>query len=201
MLAAGAVAAAVGTWAGLRRMSDERIPTVAVVSSAFFVASLVHVPVGPVSAHLVLNGLAGVVLGWAVFPALLIALFLQSVLFGFGSLTSLGVNTFVMAAPAVACFYLFGRALRSGRLATMMLWGWAAGAFAVVLACVLLCTALLCSGREFTVAARVVFLAHVPVMIVDGLVTGFAAAFLRKVCPELLESAAPGPRRLEAAHG
>lgn len=46
----------------------ESIPKVGVLSSAFFVATLIHVPVGPSSIHLVLNGLMGVMLGWAAFP-------------------------------------------------------------------------------------------------------------------------------------
>ena len=47
---------------------------------AIFVASLVHVPVGPSSMHLVLNGLLGLLLGWAAFPAILVGLLLQAVL-------------------------------------------------------------------------------------------------------------------------
>ena len=37
------------------------------LGAAFFVASLIHVPIGFSSAHLILNGLLGVVLGWAAF--------------------------------------------------------------------------------------------------------------------------------------
>ena len=200
VLVAGAAVAAAGIAIGLRKLDDERLPTVAVISSALFVASLIHVPVGPASAHLVLNGLAGVILGWAAFPALLISLFLQAILFGFGGLTVLGVNTTTMAVPAVACFYLLRRGLRSRSQAAVFFWGWVAGAFSVTLSCLLTCAALVGSGEEFSVAAGVLLLAHVPVMIVDGLVTGFVAAFLRRVCPELLDAAVPRPRNVEIAH-
>ncbi|EFK96269.1 membrane protein, partial [sediment metagenome] len=44
---AGAIAAVT-----LRRVRAEDLPKVAVVSSAFFVASLVQVPLGPTSVHL-----------------------------------------------------------------------------------------------------------------------------------------------------
>jgi cobalt/nickel transport system permease protein len=43
-----------------------------VLSATFFVASLIHVPVGPSSVHLIMSGLAGLVLGWTAFPALFV---------------------------------------------------------------------------------------------------------------------------------
>ncbi len=48
----------------------------------------------------------GLLLGWPAFPAILVGLFLQALLFQFGGLTVLGVNTFNVAVPAVLCFYL-----------------------------------------------------------------------------------------------
>jgi len=189
VLIAGAAGAAGGTFIGLRRLDYERLPTVAVISAAFFVASLVHVPVGLSSAHLVLNGLAGIVLGWAAFPALLGALLLQAILFGFGGLTVLGVNTVVMAAPAVACRYLFGWGLRSPSPAGGFALGLASGAVSVAGSGLLVAAALMAGGREFTGMAGLFFLSHAPVMVADGVLTGFVVAFLLKVRPELL---APG---------
>ena len=103
VLIAGAAGAVAGCAIGLKKLDMENTPKVAVLSSAFFVASLIHVPIGPTSVHLVLNGLVGFLLGWISFPALLVALLLQAVLFQFGGITTLGVNTVVMALPAVAC--------------------------------------------------------------------------------------------------
>lgn len=82
VLAVGGVVAAAGTAIGLRKMDYERMPQVALLSAAFFVASLVRVPIGVTSMHLVLNGLVGLVLGWAAFPAILIGLLLQAVFLG-----------------------------------------------------------------------------------------------------------------------
>ena len=107
ILAVGAAVTAAGCAYGLKRMEAERVPQVAVLSSVFFVASLVHFPVGPTSVHLILNGLTGIALGWAAFPAILVALLLQAVLFGFGGLVVLGVNAMSMAVPAVLCGLLF----------------------------------------------------------------------------------------------
>jgi len=191
VLIGGGIAAAGGVAVGLARLDDEHIPRTAVLAAAFFVASLIHVPVGPVQAHLVLNGLAGVVLGWAAFPALLVALLLQAILFGFGGLTTLGVNTTVMAAPAVACHYLFAWGVRRHGPKVTFLCGALAGGGAVLLSGLLACAALITTGRRFTAVAEAVLLAHVPVLVIEGLITGCVAGFLRKVKPELLDLRAP----------
>jgi len=115
VLGAGIVLAAAGTAIGLRKLDYERMPRVAVLSSAFFVVSLIHFPIGGTSVHLVLNGLMGLILGWAALPAILIALVLQAVLFQFGGLLAVGVNTVTMGLPAVVCYHLFHRAAADRR--------------------------------------------------------------------------------------
>lgn len=96
--------ALVGAW----RIRDEEIPRVAVLAAAFFVASLLHVPVpwGP-RTHLLLNGLLGVVLGRRALLAVPVGLFLQAVLFLHGGLDALGVNSCVMGLPALLSWGLF----------------------------------------------------------------------------------------------
>jgi len=188
VIIAGAVLAAAGVAVGLRKMDYDRIPQVAVLSSAFFVASLVHVPVGPTSAHLILNGLTGVLLGWAAFPALLVALFLQAILFGFGGITALGVNTMIMAFPGVVCFYLFNRPIRAVSLRGAFALGFVTGVLGVALGALLLGTALLWSSGDFLNVVRLVILSHIPVMAIEGIITGAIMVFLRKVRPEVLEA-------------
>ena len=107
VLIGGAGAALSGTALGLKAVDYERITRVGILSSAFFVASLIHVNIGPSSTHLILNGLVGLMLGWAAFPAILVALILQAFLFQYGGITVLGVNTVIMALPAVICYYAF----------------------------------------------------------------------------------------------
>lgn len=185
VLLGGAGLAAVGTAIGLKKIDYDQIMTVAMLSAAFFIASLVHVPIGPANAHLVLSGLLGVILGWAAFPSILVALLLQAVLFQFGGLTVLGLNTFTMAAPAVLCFYLFRPLLRKGS-GSRFAAAFCVGALAILLSALFTATALALSGEAFENAAKALLIAHVPVMIIEGIITGFAYTFLAKVKPEAL---------------
>ncbi len=187
VLAGGAGLAAVGCAIGLKKLDYEAIPRVAILSAAFFVATLIHVPVGPAGLHLVLNGLMGLLLGWIAVPAILIALFLQALLFQFGGLTVLGVNTVVMAAPAVICFYAYrGFLRRPGKAAAPA--AFACGATAILLSGLLVAFALITTGQAFLAAAELILLAHIPVMIIEGIITLFIFLFLRKVRPEMLEA-------------
>ena len=190
VLLGGAVLAVAGVGLGLKNMDYEEVPRVAVLASAFFVASLIHVPIGPSSAHLVLNGLAGLILGWSVFPALAVALFLQAVIFGFGGLTALGVNVTIMAGPGVACHYLFRSLASSPNRKLAFGAGFGAGLGGIVLGCLGLSLSLFLSDQSFLNAARLVILAHVPVMVIEGLITGSVVVFLNKVRPDLI----PAPK-------
>ncbi|MGB9630293.1 MAG: cobalt transporter CbiM, partial [Thermodesulfobacteriota bacterium] len=133
---------------GLRKIKDEELPKVAVVSSSFFVASLIHVPIGPSSAHLVLNGLVGILLGWASFPSIFIALILQALLFQFGGFTTLGVNTFAMATPGVISHYLFRKMIRKGGRSSFI-GGFCGGAIGVLLGTIIISLALIETEKSF----------------------------------------------------
>lgn len=186
VLAGGAGLAVVGTAIGLKKLDYEAIPRVAILSAAFFVATLIHVPIGPVAEHLVLNGLMGLLLGWMAVPAILIALFLQTLLFQFGGLTVLGVNTVTMAAPAVICFYAYrGLLRRPGTIAGVA--AFACGVTGILLSGLLVAVALLFTGQAFLQVAELVLAAHIPVMIIEGIITLFVFQFLKKVRPEMLE--------------
>ena len=187
VLVTGALLAAAGVGAGLYRMRAEEVPRVAVISSALFVASLVHLP-GPVSVHLVLIGMAGIVLKWGAFPAYFVALVFQVMLFGYGGVSVLGVNVFTMAAASVLSGGLFRAVFNPARARRALLAGFLAGAGGVVLGALLVSLALLASGKSFTVAAAAVLVAHLPVALAEGLVTGWAVVFLTRVRPAILGS-------------
>lgn len=187
----GALAAAGGIAMGLKSLDLDRIPTAGVLSASFFVASLIHVPIGPSSVHLILNGLAGLLLGWAAFPALFVGLLLQAVFFGFGGLTVLGVNTLNIALPAVLAWLFFGRLIGRGTPVRGAIWGGIGGAFAIAATTAMVGISLALSGDAFLPAAKLVFFAHIPVMVIEALLTGFAVLLARKVKPELFTRGTP----------
>lgn len=186
VLIGGAIICAGGVASGLKKMTQEEIPKVGILTATFFVASLVHVPLGPSSVHLILNGLIGLILGWATFPALLVALFFQAVFFQFGGLTVLGVNTVNMALPGVIVYYLFLPAARSDNIALSIIGGFLAGGLAVAMAGILVAISLYLSNQAFLPAAKAVLAAHIPIMIIEGIITVIAISFIKKVRPELL---------------
>lgn len=185
VLISGVALTAAGTAIGLKKLDYDRIMSVAILAATFFVASLIHVPLGPGSVHLVLNGLLGVVLGWASFPAILTALLLQAIFFQYGGLVVLGVNTFNMAAPALLCFYLLRPWL--ARPKSRPLAAFAGGFLSVFLASLLMALALALSDTGFLATAKLVVAVHLPVMIIEGFITMFTVSFLARVKPEILQ--------------
>ena len=176
-----------GTYIGLRKLDNRGIPLAALLAATFFVASLIHVPAGPVSVHLVLNGLAGILLGWAVFPVILVGLFLQTVLFQFGGLTVLGVNTFNMAFPALVAHYVCRDLVRKkGKVATVVA-GTAAAFIAIMGSGLLVASELVFTGEAFKRTAEIVVLAHIPVAIVEGFINAFILLFIKGAASEILE--------------
>ena len=186
VLVTGAVLSFAGVAIGLKKMDYEKLPEVGVLSSVFFVASLIHVPIGPAAAHLVLNGICGLILGWMAFPAILTGLALQAILFQFGGLTTLGINTFNMALPAVLVGFMCGRFIRSPNVATRGVAEFIAGAGAIFGSGMLVATSLIATGESFYAAAKLVVPVHVPVMVMEGIITIFIIEFVRRVRPEML---------------
>ena len=188
VLIGGTALAAAGVAVGMKTLEQKEIPTIGILSAAFFVASLIHVPAGPVSAHLILNGLVGLILGWKAFPAILVALLLQALLFQFGGITTLGVNTLNMALPAVICYHIFKKGLKTGMgKYTVIICAFATGFFSVLLSGIMVGLSLYLTGEAFLPAAKLVVAAHLPVMFIEGILTTTCILFLKKIRPEILE--------------
>lgn len=202
---AGYATTGVLTWASLRQINRQEdpqadIPKAALLTAAFFVASWIHIPIPPTSVHLVLNGLLGVVLGWYAMPAILIGLFFQAVMFQHGGLTTLGINATLMGLPALLAFGLFQlRTLfrqrprqplnnRTG-LAVFAFLGGALGlGVAALLAFSLLILTIPAELNASLEQAAIygLTLAHLPLMILEGLFTAMVVLFLDRVKPDLL---------------
>ncbi|HZT82304.1 MAG TPA: CbiM family transporter [Gemmataceae bacterium] len=259
---AAGVLALVGAW----RIQEEQIAQTALLTAAFFVASLVHVRVGPTSVHLLLNGLVGVVLGRRAALAIPVGLAMQAALLGHGGFSTVGVNSCVMVLPALLAWWLFAGLHRlpwlrrpwfraalvavstlawtlslvysiallvtnglsrqeldtswanrltfhpatlalAGLLAGLAAWlerrlenapefplGLLVGEVTVLATLALNCLVLLWGSEEkeaWRPLALLVFVAHLPIAAVEGIVLGFTVGFVARVKPQLLGWKAP----------
>ena len=194
-----AVTAAV-TWYSIRKINQkenfrEDIPKAALLTAAFTVVSWIHIPIPPASVHLVLNGLMGALLGYFAFPAILIGLFFQAVLFQHGGLSTLGVNAIIMGAPAILSYYIFRlrHKMKKNERVTTGIFGFLAGSVGIALSVAMFVVILLtCIPADFDVATErtaiyVLALAYLPLIAIEGAFTALIAVFLQRVRPGILE--------------
>jgi len=195
------------TWYSLKEINkqpnpQEDIPKASLLTAAFFVASTIHIPIPPASVHLVLNGLLGAVLGYYAFPAILVGLFFQAVMFGHGGMTTLGVNAIIMGLPALLAHQIFllrhflRKRLRK-RLDDKILSSisaFLAGATAVGLSAALFFILIITnipSDWDFAAEKTAIYalmLAHIPLMVIEGIFTAMVVSFIQRVKPEILPS-------------
>ncbi len=200
--AAGYAIATPVAWYSLRKINRQPDPTVgipkaALLTATFFVASSIHIPVPPVSVHLVLNGLLGAILGYYAFPAILIGLFFQAVIIGHGGLTTLGVDAAMMGIPAILAYQVFRLrhplAKRFNRRFADGMAGFLAGMVGLGLAAVIFMTLIITTlppGLDAATEKSAIYglsLAHVPLAVLEGAFTAMLVLFFQRVKPELLE--------------
>jgi cobalt/nickel transport system permease protein len=190
VLVGGGVIAVGAVALGLKKIGDEDIPRTAILASGFFALSLFALPVGPSSIHLLLGGLMGIVLGTAIFPAVCVALLLQAVMFGFGGLTTLGVNIVNIALPGAVIGAIVAPMVQRATPARAALIAGLASALCVALTGLMVAAALALSSADYMLSARVMIATYLPLMLVEGFVGGFCISFVKRVKPELLAGAA-----------
>ncbi len=178
-----------------RNHPQENIPKASLLTAAFFVASSIHIPVPPASVHLVLNGLLGAILGYYGLPAIAIGLFFQAVMFQHGGLSTLGINTLLMGIPALIAGYIFRLRLTLGfqRPLWTGIFGFLAGSIGVGLSATfffLLIFLTLPADVDRAIeqtALKGLIIAHIPLIVLEGIFTAMVTIFLQRVKPELLE--------------
>lgn len=200
--AAGYAIAVPVAWYSLRKINRQPDPTIgipkaALLTATFFVASSIHIPVPPVSVHLVLNGLLGAILGYYAFPAILIGLFFQAVIIGHGGLTTLGVDAAMMGIPALVSYHIFRLrhplAKRFNQRFADGMCGFLAGMTGLGLSAVIFMTLIITTlpaGLDATTEKTAIYglsLAHVPLAALEGAFTAMLVLFLQRVKPELLD--------------
>ncbi|OEF97743.1 CbiM family transporter [Desulfuribacillus alkaliarsenatis] len=187
-IAATAAVVSVGVIAySAKGLKSEEIPKISLLTAAFFVASLIRMPIGPSSVHLLLFGLLGIILGRRAPLAILVGLLMQATLFQHGGIIVLGVNFLMMSIPALVVGFLYqkynsdkGVFIRSAIL----------GGFAIVIALMFLITALyfsddMYSHGDFSVI-NVLVISHIPLIFFEGVMIGIIVKFLYRTRPQLL---------------
>ena len=178
-----AILLALANW----KHTEEWVPRIGVLAAAFFVASSIHIKLAvlPTSVHLILNGLVGVILGRRAPLAITVGLALQYFLLAHGGITTLGLNACIVGIPAVLAGQLFPLLRRAGVPPFAL--GCLLGSGAAGLSVMLNFLVLLAGGKDdWEVLARLVLIAHVPVVIVEGLLLGVVVRYVGKVKPEML---------------
>ncbi|MBI5136309.1 MAG: cobalt transporter CbiM [Nitrospirae bacterium] len=186
VLAAGWAGAAVLGAATMRKMDMEEVPKLAVIAGVFFVASLIRFPIGAASVHLILNGLVGVVLGKRAFPAILLGLILQAVLFGHGGVSVIGINAVMLGGGALVAYGVWQLRHLVSFAKREVVFGGLAGALGVLSAGCVLALVMVTTGDAFVAVAKAVVWIHVGVMGFEGLVVAACVGFLVKVRPDML---------------
>ncbi len=189
------------TWYSLRQINRDHyiqanIPKASLLTAAFFVASLIHIPIPPTSVHLILNGLMGTVLGYYAFPAILIGLFFQAVMFQHGGMSTLGVNALILGAPSIAAYHLFRQRdrLRGEKQLLTSILSFASGAGSLLLSAVMFAILLVTNispDMDINAERTAIFISlggYSIQAIVEGVFTVMLISFLEKVKPELLKS-------------
>jgi len=176
----------------LKGIKEEDIPKISLMTGAFFALSLIHIPIGPTSIHLMLGGLMGLILGRRAPIAFFIGLLLHLILFQHGGLTTLGVNTLLMAIPALCAAKIYTLMKTN----FVLLKGCVVGGFNVAMTVLLLILVLFISDTRywdgFFSVINILIAGHVPLLVIEALVTGFAVKFLFSVRPNIFDKSITG---------
>ena len=199
VLVGGGVVTAAALAYALKKLDEDSLPRVAVLAALFFVASLISVAIGPTSVHLLLSGLMGLIIGWAAVPAVFVGLVLQAIFFGFGGVTTLGVNTMNIALPGVLWAMLLAPLLANATPRRAAMVGATVAVLSVASTAVMVALALTLSDAGYTLSARIVLLSYGPLLVGEAILTGFACAFLVRVSPDFFLARAM-PRGGKIAH-
>jgi len=170
----------------VKGMKEEEIPKTSLMAGVFFAVSLISIPVGPSTIHPLFAGLLGVMLGRRAPLAIFVGLLLQAVLFQHGGLTTLGANTLMLAVPALLAYKLFyGMTNRP-----VFLRGALVGGLSVMITMVLLVVLLFITDPRFgegTLSViNILVVGHLPLAVIEALVTGSALQLIQRAKPEML---------------
>ena len=170
----------------VRELKNEDISLTSVASAMFFIASFIHIPFGVTQIHLILLGVIGILISWSSFVAIFVALLLQALLLGYGGISSLGVNLFIMAMPAVMVYYIYNTTFIKNLNDKIKFF--LVGFLGTFFATVFLTLILYFSKEEYNYVAMSVFGINIITMLIEGTISMFLLLFIKKVYPKILKA-------------
>ncbi len=181
-------------WCARSDLRPHTVPFAALVTALIFSLHTVAVPILPgVSGYVVGAAIAAILLGPFVGAlSMAIVLTVQSFVFADGGLSALGANITNMALAGVAAAFLIAVAMRAllGRRSTASSLAWVLVSLVAGFASVFAATAgfvveYALGGATVTSLATIgyLFAVHIPVGIVDGVVTAFVVVAVVRVLP------------------
>jgi cobalt/nickel transport system permease protein len=181
--------AAIGALAyGCYKINEEEIPRISLLTGTFFAVSLISIPIGPSSVHPILCGLIGILLGKRAPIVFFAGLLLQAIIFQHGGLTTLGANVIMLTVPAWISSCIFQRF----KAVSIFVRGATAGAVSVGGALMMLIFILSLSSSMFAQGKfsviNLLILAHIPLVIIEAAVTGFAVNLIYRSKPQWLNT-------------
>lgn len=178
-LAAHAVAA-VAIYVSGKSASSEEIPRMGMTGAALFVVSLLQFPIAGASIHLGLFGLAGIILGRRAFPVVFTVLLIQSLIFQYGGLLTLGINAINMGSGAFLAWLIW-------RYLPISVFGRAfiAGISGILVPALFMAIEFRLSG--YGSGIYILLLIYLVTALIEGGITFVAVNFFRKVKPDILQ--------------
>lgn len=185
----------IAAWYARNDLTKRTVPTAAAVCALLFALQVVDVPVLPaVSGHVVGGALAAILLGPFVGAvALTVVLVVQAFVFADGGLSALGANVTNMVLVAVAAGFLTATALRAlcehrgvRPFVTLGLVSFVGGFVSVLAAVTGFVVEYALGGTSTVPVSNIGFLyaTHIPVGVVEGLVTAAVVLAVARVSPE-----------------
>lgn len=199
------VAAVALTALSLHKIKQEKdpralVPKASLLTAAFFVASSIRIPLPPpfTNAHLILVGMMGALLGWLAYPAIVVGLILQALVFGHGGITTIGVNSLIMGVPALLVHFLFqqfnSHTKKPKQLRTIS----AISGFVGVAVAVSIFYGIVIGTIPAEInataernATTILALSHFPIALIEAAFMAFVIPYLGKVRPQILPNYAP----------
>jgi len=181
-------------------MTNEKVPTMAVLAAGIFVAQMLNFPIiGGTTGHLLGATLATLVVGpWAAIIVMSIVIIIQGFLFGDGGILAMGLNLANMAVVAVAVSAVVLRITKRIRTEVSVFSAAWCSVFVASLVCGLeLAVSDMMApgyyGITWTVSIPMMIGLHSIIAIGEALITISIATYFLRVYPGLMQNARRAP--------